>query len=80
MTKHRVETFTNRPAPTFAVPPFHQGTTAPGVTPARPVAEQIRVAFPKKGRYLAICMNRGHSFNDWMFAFVDVVGSDGDDQ
>jgi hypothetical protein len=66
--------------PTFANGIFHQGTTAPGVTPARPVAEQIRVAFPKKGRYLAICMNRAHSFNDWMFAFIDVVGSDGDDQ
>src|SRR3954468_21387858 len=64
--------------PTFAVPPFHLGTTAPGG--ARPIAEQIRVSFPKKGRYLAICMNRAHSFNDWMFAFVDVVGSDGDDQ
>jgi hypothetical protein len=66
--------------PTFAAGIFHQGTTAPGVTPARPIAEQIRVAFPKKGRYLAICMNRAHSFNDWMFAFIDVVGSDGDDQ
>jgi hypothetical protein len=62
---------------TFAVPRFHLGTTPPGG--ARPIAEQIRVAFPKKGRYLAICMNRAHSFNDWMFAFIDLVGSDGDD-
>ena len=65
--------------PTFAAGIFHQGTTNTGVTPARPVAEQIRVSFPRKGRYLAICMNRAHSFNDWMFAFIDVVGADGDD-
>lgn len=82
--------------PTFAVAPFHQGVNClevgspncsalrPPVVPApgtaRPIAEQIRVAFPKKGRYLAICMNRAHSFNDWMFAFIDVVGADGDGQ
>jgi len=82
--------------PTFAPGAFHQGVNClevgspncsllrPPVVPApgtaRPIAEQIRVAFPKKGRYLAICMNRAHSFNDWMFAFIDVVGADGDDQ
>ena len=63
--------------PTFAAGAFHQGTTPPGG--ARPIAEQIRVAFPKKGRYLAICQNRAHSFIDWMFAFIDVVGASGDD-
>jgi hypothetical protein len=43
---------------------------------ARPIGEQIRVKFTKNGRYLVICMNRGHSINDHMFSFVNVVGDD----
>jgi hypothetical protein len=73
---------------------FHQGTncaerdTAPNcaalrppTTPtntARPIGEQIRVKFTKNGRYLVICMNRGHSINDHMFSFVNVVDDDDD--
>jgi len=53
---------------------FHTGSTPTAA------GEQIRVKFGKKGKYLVICMNRAHSINDWMFAFVNVVGSDGDDQ
>jgi hypothetical protein len=45
---------------------------------ARPIGEQIRVKFTKNGRYLVICMNRGHSINDHMFSFVNVVGDDDD--
>ena len=29
----------------------------------------------KTGRYLVICANRGHLLNDWMFGFVNVVGT-----
>jgi hypothetical protein len=45
--------------------------------PATP-GNRIQVQFLKNGRYLVICMNRGHSLNDHMFGFVSVVG-DGDD-
>jgi hypothetical protein len=34
----------------------------------------------KTGRYLVICMNRGHSLNDHMFGFVSVVGEGDDDE
>ena len=47
------------------------GTTALGV-----VGHQVRYRFEKTGRYLVICGTRGHSLNDWMFGFVDVVGTD----
>jgi hypothetical protein len=33
---------------------------------------QLRVRFPEDGRFLIICMNRGHYLNDWMFGFVSV--------
>jgi hypothetical protein len=36
------------------------------------VGTQVRVRFEKPGRFLVICMNRGHALNDWMFGFVDV--------
>ena len=39
---------------------------------------RIQVQFPRSGRYLVICMNRGHSLNDHMFGFVNVVGGDDD--
>jgi hypothetical protein len=39
---------------------------------------RIQVRFPKTGRYLVICMNRGHALNDHMFGFVQVVGDDDD--
>jgi len=31
--------------------------------------------FLKTGRYLVLCINRMHFLNDWMFGFVDVVGT-----
>jgi hypothetical protein len=34
---------------------------------------RIQVRFEEKGRYLVICQNRGHSLNDHMFGFVNVV-------
>jgi len=70
---------------------FHQGTncaeraTSPNCNdlrnatpplPARPVGEQIAVKFTKNGKFLVICMNRGHSINDHMFSFVNVVDDD----
>ena len=47
-----------------------QGATAP--TPG----QLHTFRFIKTGRYLVICMNRTHLLNDWMFGFVNVVGSD----
>jgi plastocyanin len=38
---------------------------------------QIQYRFEKTGRYLVICANRAHSLNDWMFGFVNVVGTKG---
>ena len=54
----------------------------PTATPpvAAAVGNRIRVRFNGNGRYLVICMNRGHSLNDHMFGFVNVVGDDDDDQ
>ena len=48
------------------------GTTA---TPGS-VFHTARYRFEKTGRYLVICSTRGHSLNDWMFGFVDVVGTE----
>ena len=45
---------------------------ATGVVPGN----RIQYRFLKSGRYLAICMNRGHSLNDHMFGFVNVVDQD----
>jgi plastocyanin len=56
---------------------FHQGVPVSAATPGN---EQIRIKFLKKGRYLAICMNRAHSINDWMFGFINVGGDDDDDR
>ena len=52
---------------------FLTGTTA--TTPGN----RINVQFLKTGRYLVICMNRGHSLNDHMFGFVNVVGDEDED-
>jgi plastocyanin len=51
-----------------------------GSAGATGVGNQIAVVFRKSGRYLVICMNRGHSLNDHMFGFVDVAGDDDDDE
>jgi len=48
-----------------------------GTTPvAGSVGHQVRYRFEKTGRYLVICTTRGHSLNDRMFGFVDVVGAE----
>jgi len=52
---------------------FHPGTAAAGGA-----GTFMSFRFLKTGRYLIICMNRGHSLNDWMFGFVNVVGKDDD--
>jgi hypothetical protein len=49
--------------------------SAPPATPGN----RINVQFLKTGRYLVICMNRGHSLNDHMFGFVNVVGDEDED-
>jgi hypothetical protein len=54
-------------------PAFLQGGTA-----AAPIGETLTYRFLKTGRYLVLCMNRSHFFNDWMFGFVDVEGDDDD--
>ena len=51
---------------------FLTGTNAANDTPG----QRIQYRFLKTGRYLAICMNRGHSLNDHMFGFVNVVDQD----
>ena len=53
---------------------FLTGTAAPAT-----VGNRIHVNFLKTGRYLIICMNRGHSLNDHMFGFVNVVEDEDDD-
>ena len=53
---------------------FLTGSAAPTT-----VGNRINVQFLKTGRYLVICMNRGHSLNDHMFGFVNVVGDEDDD-
>jgi len=53
---------------------FHNGApVAATPTAAAQSSERIRIKFLKEGRYLAICMNRNHSINDWMFGLFDVV-------
>jgi plastocyanin len=48
-----------------------------GTTPvAGSAGHEVRYRFEKTGRYLVICGTRGHSLNDWMFGFVDVVGTE----
>ena len=53
---------------------FLTGSAAPA-TPGN----RIQVQFLKNGRYLVVCMNRGHFLNDHMFGFVSVVGGGDDD-
>jgi plastocyanin len=50
-------------------------TNAADPTAAVP-GNRIQIRFMKTGRYLVICMNRGHSLNDHMFGFVSVVDDD----
>jgi hypothetical protein len=52
----------------------------PTATPpvAQVVGNRIVYQFNKTGRYLVVCMNRGHLLNDHMFGFVSVVGDDED--
>lgn len=50
------------------------GLVLSGTTAAGAPGHQIRYRFDKAGRYLVICGTRGHSLNDWMFGFVDVIG------
>jgi hypothetical protein len=38
----------------------------------------LQVRFSKQGRFLAICMNRGHYLSNWMFGFVNVADDDDD--
>ena len=54
---------------------FLTGTNAANDTPG----QRIQYRFLKTGRYLAICMNRGHSLNDHMFGFVNVVEDEDND-
>jgi hypothetical protein len=49
------------------------GTFHPGTAAAGGPGTFLEFQFLKTGRYLVICMNRGHSLNDWMFGFVNVV-------
>jgi hypothetical protein len=33
---------------------------------------QVQFRFMKSGRYPAVCVNRNHYLNNWMFGFIDV--------
>lgn len=54
-------------------PVFLTGTTA-----TNPNGNTVQYRFTKTGRYLVICMNRGHAIINGMFGFVTVVGDDDD--
>src|SRR5262245_31732771 len=41
-------------------------------TTATTTATQLQYRFTKPGRYLVICMNRGHYLTNWMFGFITV--------
>jgi plastocyanin len=56
-------------------PAFLTGTTA-----TNPNGNTVQYRFTKTGRYLVICMNRGHAILNGMFGFVTVVGDDDDDK
>ena len=47
-----------------------------GRAAATALAPVVQYRFEKTGRYLIICINRGHFIGDQMFGFVDVVGGD----
>ena len=47
-----------------------------GSTAAGAAGQTVRYRFEKTGRYLVICGTRVHSLNDWMFGFVNVVGTE----
>ena len=51
----------------------HNGAFLVGSAAPSTPGNRIQVQFLKTGRYLVICMNRGHSLNDHMFGFVNVV-------
>lgn len=57
---------------------FLNGSTAAPVPPAIMPAPGVLLVhrFEKTGRFLVICTNRFHAFNDHMFGFVNVVGGD----
>jgi hypothetical protein len=50
-----------------------------GTVPAGPTSngQLITYQFLKNGRYLALCINRVHFLNDWMFGFVNVTAEGG---
>ena len=52
---------------------FNPAATPPVATPGA----RIQVQFNRNGRFLVVCMNRGHLLNDHMFGFVS-VGDDDD--
>ena len=58
-------------------PPDAQVSSEPGRLSAASQfanAQFITYRFLKTGRYVVLCMNRTHFLNDWMFAFINVVG------
>jgi plastocyanin len=53
--------------------PLNGGTIPAGATSN---GQLQTYQFLKTGRYLVICMQRSHFFNDWMFGFVNVTDED----
>ena len=52
------------------------GVVLTGTSAAGAPGHTVRYRFEKTGRYLVICATRSHSLNDWMFGFVNVVGTE----
>jgi len=70
----------SNPADTSAPGGNRAGAFLAGSAPPATPGNRINVQFLKTGRYLVICMNRGHSLNDHMFGFVSVTDDDDDDK
>jgi len=76
----RVDDPTDRLLATSGAIPGATGVNPAGAflvgTTLTTTGNRIQYRFLKTGRYLVICMNRGHSLNDHMFGFVNVIGDD----
>jgi hypothetical protein len=74
---HRLLATSGRATGDFSLPGANPaGALLTGsAAPATP-GNRIQVRFQKTGRFLVVCMNRGHLLNDHMFGFVSVVDDD----
>jgi plastocyanin len=74
-----VDTGVNPPGDRLKYPPEGQVAAGAGAllvsaTEHGTTSTGFQYRFENPGRFLVICMNRGHSINDRMFGFVNVLG------